>query len=141
MMELAYVLFKRECAINFFVILMCRLFYFLENNFLKFLTFGDQFMVILLCMYLSSLFGYQKGLYQCQDISVRQFMTSFSTIWVTKILLLYNLMGSKTLGLNILELHFVMLANHDQNVQSCFRLAQSMFMCKIGIKCTAKFIV
>ena len=43
-------------------------------------------------------------------------MTSFSTIWVTKILLLYNLMGSKTLGLNVLELHFVMLANHDQNV-------------------------
>ena len=27
-----------------------------------------------------------------------------------------NLLGSKTLGLNVLELHFVMLANHDQNV-------------------------
>ena len=27
-----------------------------------------------------------------------------------------NLLGSKTLGLNVLELQFVMLANHDQNV-------------------------
>ena len=26
------------------------------------------------------------------------------------------LLGSKTLGLNVLELHFVMLANHDQNI-------------------------
>ena len=52
-----------------------------------------------------------------------------------------SLLGSKTLGLNILELHFVMLANHDQNVQSCFRLAQSMFMCKVGIECTAGFTV
>ena len=26
------------------------------------------------------------------------------------------LLGSKTLGLNVLELHFVMLANNDQNV-------------------------
>ena len=26
------------------------------------------------------------------------------------------LLGSNTLGLNVLELHFVMLANHDQNV-------------------------
>ena len=26
------------------------------------------------------------------------------------------LLGSKTLGLNVLELQFVMLANHDQNV-------------------------
>ena len=25
-------------------------------------------------------------------------------------------LGSRTLGLNVLELHFVMLANHDQNV-------------------------
>ena len=25
-------------------------------------------------------------------------------------------LGSKTLGLNVLELHFVILANHDQNV-------------------------
>ena len=26
-----------------------------------------------------------------------------------------SLLGSKTLGLNVLELQFVMLANHDQN--------------------------
>ena len=43
-------------------------------------------------------------------------------LWVTKCIVL----GSKTLCLNVLELQFVMLANHDQNVQSCFRLAQSM---------------
>ena len=50
-------------------------------------------------------------------------------------------MGSKTLGLNVLKLHFVMLANHDKKVLSSFRLAQSMFMCKVGIECTARFIV
>ena len=33
-----------------------------------------------------------------------------------------------------------MLANYDQNIKSRFRLAQSMFICKIGIKCTAGFI-
>ena len=27
-----------------------------------------------------------------------------------------SLLGSKELGTNVLELHFVMLANHDQNV-------------------------
>ena len=53
----------------------------------------------------------------------------------------WTMLGSKTLGLNVLELHFVMLANHDQNVQSCFRLAQSMFMCKVGIECTTRFTV
>ena len=37
------------------------------------------------------------------------------------------MLGSKELGTNVLELHFVMLANYDQNVQSCFRLAESMF--------------
>ena len=52
-----------------------------------------------------------------------------------------SLLGSKTLGLNILELHFVMLANHDQNVQSYFRLAQSMFMCKVRIECSVGFTV
>ena len=49
------------------------------------------------------------------------------------------MLGSKNLGLNVLELHFVMLANHDQNVLSYFRLAQSVFKCKAGIKCTAGF--
>ena len=38
-----------------------------------------------------------------------------------------SLLGSKELGTNVLELHFVMLANHDQNVLVLFRLAQSMW--------------
>ena len=37
-----------------------------------------------------------------------------------------SLLGSKILGLNVLELQFVMLANHDQNVLVLFRLAQSI---------------
>ena len=40
----------------------------------------------------------------------------------------FNLLGSKELGTNVLELHFVMLANHDQNVLVLFRLAQSMYL-------------
>ena len=52
------------------------------------------------------------------------------------------LLGSKILGLNVLELQFVMLANHDQNVFSfCFRLAQSVFICKVGIECSTGFTV
>ena len=35
---------------------------------------------------------------------------------------------SKELGINVLELYFVMLANHDQNVLVLFRLAQSMWL-------------
>ena len=35
------------------------------------------------------------------------------------------LLGSKELGTNVLELHFVMLANHDQNILILFRFAQS----------------
>ena len=31
-----------------------------------------------------------------------------------------SLLGSKELGTNVLELHFVMLANHDQNVLVLF---------------------
>ena len=38
------------------------------------------------------------------------------------------LLGSMTLGLNVLKLQFVMLANHDQNVLVLFRLAQSMWL-------------
>ena len=37
-----------------------------------------------------------------------------------------GLLGSKELGTNVLELRFVILANHDQNVLVLFRLAQSM---------------
>ena len=33
-----------------------------------------------------------------------------------------SLLGSKELGTNVLELHFVILANHDQNVLVLFRL-------------------
>ena len=34
-----------------------------------------------------------------------------------------SLLGSKTLGLNVLEVYFVMLANHNQNILVLFRLA------------------
>ena len=45
------------------------------------------------------------------------------------------MLDSKILGLNILELQFVMLANYDQNVLVLFRLAQSIcFLCKVGIE-------
>ena len=48
---------------------------------------------------------------------------------------MYYLLGSKTLGLNVLELQFLMLANHDENVLVLFRFAQSIcFLCKVGIK-------
>ena len=46
-----------------------------------------------------------------------------------------SLLDSKTLGLNVLEIHFVLLANHDQNVLVLFRLAQSIyFLCKVRIE-------
>ena len=51
------------------------------------------------------------------------------------------MLGSKNLGLNVLEIQFVMLANHDQNAYFCFRLAQSVFKCKVGIECTIGFNV
>ena len=41
---------------------------------------------------------------------------------------MWKMLGSKTLGLNVLELQFVMLANHDQNVLVLFRLAQSKWL-------------
>ena len=36
------------------------------------------------------------------------------------------MLGSKELRTNVLELYFVMSANHDQNVLVLFRLVQSM---------------
>ena len=49
--------------------------------------------------------------------------------------IIYKLLVSKELGINVLELYFVMLANHDQNVLVLFRIAQSIcFLCKIGIE-------
>ena len=45
------------------------------------------------------------------------------------------MLGSKELGTNVLELYFVMLANHNQNVLVLFRPAQSIcFLCKVGIE-------
>ena len=45
------------------------------------------------------------------------------------------MLGSTELGTNVLELYFVMLANHDQNVLVLFTLAQSIcFLCKVGIE-------
>ena len=38
------------------------------------------------------------------------------------------MLGSKTLGLNVLELQFVILANYDKNILVLFRLAQSMWL-------------
>ena len=42
--------------------------------------------------------------------------------------LLLLLLGSKTLGLNVLELQFVLLANNNQNFLVLVRLAQSMWL-------------
>ena len=43
--------------------------------------------------------------------------------------------SSKELGTNVLELYFVMLANHDQNFLVLFRLAQSICLLgKVGIE-------
>ena len=38
----------------------------------------------------------------------------------------HSLLGFKELGINVLELYLVMLANYDQNVLVLYRLAQSM---------------
>ena len=46
------------------------------------------------------------------------------------------MLGSKTLGTKCLRTSICnMLANHDQNIESRFRLAKSVFICKIGIEC------
>ena len=41
------------------------------------------------------------------------------------------MLGSKELGTNVLELHFVMLTNHDQNVLVLFRLEVYVFYVKL----------
>ena len=46
---------------------------------------------------------------------------TYIKIYINQILL-----GSKELGTNVLELYFVMLANHDQKILVLFRLAQSI---------------
>ena len=45
------------------------------------------------------------------------------------------MLGSKTLGTKCIRTSLcIMLANHDQNIEFRFRLAQSVFICKIGIE-------
>ena len=50
---------------------------------------------------------------------------------------------SKELGTNVLELYFVMLANHDQNVLVLFRFAQSIcfFYVKLESSCCRIYYV
>ena len=62
------------------------------------------------------------------------------SMWRSAILVLI-LLGSKELETNVLELHFVLLVNHDQNILVLFRFAQSVFICKVGIECSAGFTV
>ena len=44
-----------------------------------------------------------------------------------------SLLGSKELGTNVLELHIIMLANHDQNLESRLRLLK-VCLCEVGIE-------
>ena len=44
-----------------------------------------------------------------------------------------SLLGSKELGTNVLELQCVMLANHDQNIWSRFRLLKVCFCVKLEL--------
>ena len=45
------------------------------------------------------------------------------------------LLGSKTLGTKYIRTSICnLLVNHDQNIESGFKLAQSVFICKIGIE-------
>ena len=47
-----------------------------------------------------------------------------------------SLLGSKELRTNVLELHFVMLANHDQNIYSCLDLLKVYaFYAKLELSC------
>ena len=52
-----------------------------------------------------------------------------------------NLFGSKTLGTKCIRTSLcIMLANHDQNIESRFGLAQSVFICKSWNQVIAGFI-
>ena len=52
-----------------------------------------------------------------------------------------RLLGSKTPGTKCIRtLLCIMLANHDQNIESRFRLAQSVFICKSWNRVIAGFI-
>ena len=51
------------------------------------------------------------------------------------------MLGSKTLGTKCIRTSLcIMLANHDQNIESRFRLAQSVFTCKSWNQVIARFI-
>ena len=46
-----------------------------------------------------------------------------------------SMLGSKTLETKCIRTSICnVLANHDQNIESKFRFAQSVFICKIGIE-------
>ena len=52
------------------------------------------------------------------------------------------MLGSKTLGIKCIKTSLcIMLANHDQNIESRFRLAQSVFICKSWNRVITGFIV
>ena len=51
------------------------------------------------------------------------------------------MLGSKTLGIKCIKTSLcIMLANHDQNIESRFRLAQSVFICKSWNRVITGFI-
>ena len=48
---------------------------------------------------------------------------------------IFDPLGSKTLGTKCIRISLcIMLANHYQNIETRFRLAQNVFMCKVGIE-------
>ena len=51
------------------------------------------------------------------------------------------MLGSKTLGLNVLELQFVIWQTMIKTFLSLFGLAQSVFICKVRIECSTGFTV
>ena len=52
-----------------------------------------------------------------------------------------SLLGSKTLETKCIRTSLcIMLANHDQNIESRFRLAQCVFICKTWNRVIAGFI-
>ena len=52
-----------------------------------------------------------------------------------------SLLGSNTLGTECIRTSLcIMLANHDQNIEFRFRLAQSVFICKIWNRVIVGFI-
>ena len=75
----------------------------IDNNQVEFVVLGNIFVMDYFCVTLVTLFS----LYFVTDCQRG------------------SLLGSKELGTNVLVIHFIMLANHDQNVLVLFRFAQS----------------